>query len=98
MSQATESLFAENHEHFFNSIDPSATWAAQDFRSAKVFVRPFGKRDIVPLRCMDMTPTGGSHGNLHPTARIRCHAWQRGCRVAARGARAAAGEAGDRIH
>ena len=22
MSQATESLFAENHEHFFNSIDP----------------------------------------------------------------------------
>jgi hypothetical protein len=24
-SQATESLFAENHEYFFNSIDPSAT-------------------------------------------------------------------------
>src|SRR5262245_40969677 len=71
-----------------SAFDPSATWAAQDFRSAKVFVRPFGKRDIVPLRCMDMTPTGGSHGNLHPTARIRCHAWQRGCRVAARGARA----------
>jgi hypothetical protein len=23
MSQATESLFAENHEHFFNSIGPS---------------------------------------------------------------------------
>jgi hypothetical protein len=22
MFQATESLFAENHEHFFNSIDP----------------------------------------------------------------------------
>jgi hypothetical protein len=25
MSQATESLFAENHEHFFNSIDPEPT-------------------------------------------------------------------------
>jgi hypothetical protein len=25
MSQATESLFAENHEHFFNSIDPEQT-------------------------------------------------------------------------
>jgi len=35
MSQATESLFAENHEHFFNSIDPSETWAAPAFRSAK---------------------------------------------------------------
>src|SRR5262245_25217809 len=39
---------------------------------------------------MDMTPTGGSHGNSHPTARIRCHAWQRGSRVAPRGACAAA--------
>jgi hypothetical protein len=28
MSQATESLFAENHEHFFNSIDPLQTSAA----------------------------------------------------------------------
>jgi hypothetical protein len=28
---ATESLFAENHEHFFNSIDPSETLAASDF-------------------------------------------------------------------
>src|SRR6476660_6558929 len=28
MSQATESLFAENHEHFFNSIDPSRTSVA----------------------------------------------------------------------
>jgi hypothetical protein len=27
MSQATESLFVENHEYFFNSIDPSATSA-----------------------------------------------------------------------
>jgi hypothetical protein len=26
MSQATESLFAENHEHFFNSIDPNRTF------------------------------------------------------------------------
>jgi hypothetical protein len=28
MSQATESLFAENHEHFFNSIDPEQTFAS----------------------------------------------------------------------
>ena len=27
MFQATESLFAENHEHFFNSIDPSRKWS-----------------------------------------------------------------------
>ena len=26
MSQATESLFAENHEHFFNSIDPKRSF------------------------------------------------------------------------
>jgi hypothetical protein len=29
MSQATESLFAENHEHFFNSIDPQETLTAK---------------------------------------------------------------------
>jgi hypothetical protein len=27
MSQATESLFVENHEYFFNSIDPKRTYA-----------------------------------------------------------------------
>jgi hypothetical protein len=26
MSQATESLFAENHEHFFNSIGQTRPW------------------------------------------------------------------------
>jgi hypothetical protein len=47
------------------------------------------KRGIVPLHCMGMTPVGGSHVNPHPTARIHWHAWQRGSRVFACGARAA---------
>jgi hypothetical protein len=41
-------MFAENHEHFFNSIDPTATWAAQDFRTAKALFVLSLKRDIVP--------------------------------------------------
>src|SRR6266566_23281 len=43
-----------------------------------------------------MTPTGGSHGKPHRTTEILSHARRRG-RVAARGARAAAGEANNRI-
>src|SRR5262245_16357277 len=43
-----------------------------------------------------MTPTGGSHGKPHRTTKILGHAW-RGGGVAARGARAAAGDAGRRI-
>ena len=39
----------------------------------------------------------GSHGNPHPTARIHIHTGRRSSCVAARGARAAAGDAGDRI-
>jgi hypothetical protein len=31
MSQATESLFAENHEHFFNSIDPDRPCRERSF-------------------------------------------------------------------
>ena len=34
---------------FFNSIDPTETWAAQDFRSAKALFVPSLKRDIIPL-------------------------------------------------
>jgi hypothetical protein len=48
-----------------------------------------------PLHGRD--PTGGSHGDLHRTARIHRRARQRSGCVAARGARAAAGDAGDRI-
>jgi hypothetical protein len=43
-----------------------------------------------------MTPLGGSHGNPHRTPKVRSHAWQRGG-VAARGAGAAGGDAGDRV-
>src|SRR5262245_30674680 len=46
---------------------------------------------------MDMTPTGGSHGNLHPTARVHIHTGRRSSCVAARGAGAAAGHASDRV-
>src|SRR5262249_56231 len=38
--QATESLFARFHEPFFNAIDPTGTWAAQDFRNAKALFVP----------------------------------------------------------
>src|SRR6266446_1952821 len=41
-------------------------------------------------------PTGGSHGKLHRTTKILSHARRRGGRVAGWGARAAAGDAGDR--
>jgi len=34
MSQATESLFAENHEHFFNSIGHKQTWLKDGVMSA----------------------------------------------------------------
>jgi hypothetical protein len=34
MSQPTESLFAENHEHFFNSIYHKRTHAPEQVRSA----------------------------------------------------------------
>ena len=53
------------------AIDPSATWAAQDFRSAKALFVPLLRRDIVPA--CTRPPAGGSHGNPHPTARIRFH-------------------------
>jgi hypothetical protein len=33
---------------FFNTIDPTETWAAQDFRGAKALFVPSLKRDIVP--------------------------------------------------
>src|SRR5262249_9942068 len=43
-----------------------------------------------------MTPTGGSHGKPHPTTKTLSHASRRRGRcMAARGARAAAGEAAD---
>jgi len=33
---------------FFNIIDPTATWAAQDFRTAKALFVLSLKRDIIP--------------------------------------------------
>ena len=72
--------------------DPSATWAAE--RSAKALFVPLLRRDIVPA-CT--RPPAGGYGNPHPTARIRFHTGRRGSGVAARGARAAANDAGDRV-
>jgi hypothetical protein len=46
---------------------------------------------------MGTTPTGGSHGNGHPTARIHIHAVWHGGGVAARDARTAAWHADNRI-
>jgi hypothetical protein len=44
--QQTESLFTENHEPFFNSIDPSRTWSVRrttclsgcELRTAPAFI------------------------------------------------------------
>ena len=69
--------------------DPTETWAAQDFRSAKALFVPSLKRDIVPSIACTRPPAGGSHGNPHPTARIHIHTGRRSSCVAARGARAA---------
>src|SRR5262245_29229438 len=79
------------------AFDPTETWAAQNFRTAKaLFV--FSQSVISSPPLHGMTPTGGSHGNLHPTARIHIHVPpQFGSRVAARGAGAAAGYASDRV-
>src|SRR5262245_61923635 len=41
--------------------------------------------------------TGGAHDSHHRTAGIAGRTWRRGCRVAARGAGAAGGDAGDRV-
>ena len=48
----------------FSASDPTETWAAEDFRSAKGVFVPSLKGDIVPvLHCMARPPAGGSHGN-----------------------------------
>src|SRR5215475_11655356 len=67
--------------------DPTETWAAQDFRSAKALFVPSLKRDIVPLLHAHNLRPEGSHGNPHPTARIRIHTGRRSSCVAARCAR-----------
>src|SRR4029453_10726561 len=77
--------------------DPTETWAAQDFRSAKALFVPSLKRDIVPSIACTRPPTGGSHGNPPPTARIHIHTGRRGV-VAARSASAAAGQSPSRRH
>src|SRR5262245_59928733 len=66
----------------------SAPAALQSVKTA------LSNRGIIPP-LHELPPTGGSHGKLHRTTKIRSHARQRGC-VAARGARAAGGETGDR--
>ena len=68
-------------------LNPSGhSEASLDLLSALVQTARW-KRDIIP-HCMNGPPTGGSHGKLHPTARILSHAGRRGG-VAGRGARAA---------
>ena len=59
--------------------------------------RPRDQSVVSSRHCMGMTPSGGSHGNQHPTARVHCHAWQRSSRMADRGAGAVGGDAGDRV-
>ena len=62
----------------------------------KSIVPFFARRDIVPLS-HEAIPTQVSHGNPNSTARIHIAARRRGGCVAARGARAAASDARDRV-
>jgi putative ABC transport system substrate-binding protein len=80
-----------------SAYDPSATWAAQDFRSAKALFVPSLKPDIVLLLHAHDLQREGPHGNPHPTARIHIHTWRRSSCVAARGTLAASSDAGDRV-
>src|ERR1700746_3910257 len=83
-----------------DAIDPTETLAASDFRTSKSIVRslakalfgPWLKRDIVTSIACTRPRAGGLHGKPHRTTKILSHARRRGC-VAARGARAAAGQA-----
>ena len=43
----------------YDANDPTATWAAQDFRSAKALFVPSVKRDIVPFIACTQPPAGG---------------------------------------
>src|SRR5262245_30828739 len=52
--------------------DPTETWAALGFRSAKALFVPSSNRDIFPLWHGHDPPPGGSHGNPHPTTRVHC--------------------------
>src|SRR5262245_17545134 len=79
------------------SLDPKPPSIELKFRSAKALFVPSLKRDIVPSIACTRPPAGGSHGNPPPTARIHIHTGRRGGGVAARGASAAGGDAGDRI-
>jgi hypothetical protein len=58
LSAQTEGL-AEILGDFFNSIDPTETWAAQDFRSAKALFVLLLKRVIVPSIACTRPPAGG---------------------------------------
>src|SRR5215475_6772521 len=54
------------------------------------------RNSVVSWPLHEMTPTRGSHGKLHRTTKILSHARRRGG-LAARGAGAAAADAGDRV-
>jgi hypothetical protein len=51
--------FAQTIPDFINGIDPTETWAAQDFRSAKALFVPSLKRDIVPSIACIRPPAEG---------------------------------------
>jgi hypothetical protein len=46
-------------------MDPSETWAPQEFRSAKTLVRSFAECDIVAFIAWARPPEG-AHGNSNP--------------------------------
>ena len=77
--------------------DPTETWAAQDFRSAKALFVPSLKRDIVPSIACTRPPAGGVAWQSTSDGENSYSHWAAQQRVAVRGARAAGGDAGYRI-
>src|SRR5438552_5934710 len=73
-------------------MSPAAANAANFDLPIGLSPRPRDGSVVPSLHCMNDPQPEGSDGKLHRTTRILGHARRRGCGVAARGARAAAGD------
>src|SRR6266705_3510529 len=59
LAKAAKLYFPSAPTTFLHGQDPTETWAAQDFRSAKALFVPSLKRDIVPSIACTQPPAGG---------------------------------------
>jgi len=100
VSRADPSLLARGrsrHGRFYSVLEmsPAATNAANFDLPIGLSHRPRDGNVVSFLHCMNDPQPEGSHCKLHRSTKILSHASRRRGRVAARGARAAAGDAGD---